>query len=124
MLPVYMLIWLLIQAVTGAQQAGAEVDAKLTAASVEFFVTLYPYCAIYAKRFHDFDRSGWWCIPLMVSYFFVAMLTPQMGQATEDQGASAVMFLLCAAVVVVNFLLLGIVRGNATTNRFGPPPPK
>lgn len=67
------------------------------------------------RRMHDCGRSGWWAVaalfaPLIVTIPMVAFGLPAAG--------------LIAAVVlgVVQIIWIGLIRGDADENRFGPPP--
>ena len=57
-------------------------------------LTLWPSLAIYAKRWHDRDKSGWWSL---------IMLVPLIG----------------ALWMIIE---LGFLRGTEGPNRFGPDP--
>ncbi len=57
-------------------------------------LTLWPSLAIYAKRWHDRDKSGWWSL---------IMLVPLIGS-------------------IWMIVELGFLRGTEGANRFGPDP--
>lgn len=74
-----------------AQQAMSGIMLPL---GILVLITLWPTLAIYTKRWHDRDKSGWWSLILFV---------PIIG--------SIWMLVEC-----------GFLRGTEGTNRFGPDP--
>lgn len=59
-----------------------------------FLVTLWPTLAIYAKRWHDVDKSAWWIL---------IGLVPAIGG-------------------IIALVFNGFIAGTPGPNRFGPPP--
>jgi uncharacterized membrane protein YhaH (DUF805 family) len=57
-------------------------------------VLAWPFIAMSAKRWHDFDRSGWWTLIILV---------PTIG-------------------MIVNIAIDGFIRGTAGPNRYGADP--
>ena len=38
---------------------------------ITYIVTLLPYIAVWARRLHDINRSGWWIIPISITSVFI-----------------------------------------------------
>ena len=104
-------------------------------------VLIYPTVCVYSKRLHDFGKSGWLvAIPYAV-FIIAAVIGVIAGGSAILMGASAganasaaaagalgglglmMLFLLIAFVVAIAFLLwVGLSKGDAGPNRYGPPP--
>jgi uncharacterized membrane protein YhaH (DUF805 family) len=69
-------------------------------------VTLWPICAIYAKRLHDLNLSGWWmlALPAITIFETAARLDPWN------------------LLVLVTIATFGLMRGTPGENRFGDDP--
>jgi uncharacterized membrane protein YhaH (DUF805 family) len=72
------------------------------------FIVLWPFSAIYAKRLHDLNASGWWLLTMPAMAI--------METATQFEGWD---FLALAAVMA-----LGAFPGTRGSNRFGDDPVK
>jgi uncharacterized membrane protein YhaH (DUF805 family) len=104
---------------------------------------IWPYIAVYAKRLHDFGKSGWLLmIPFGISCVAIVMAVMSGGAAIIGAGAlgsqgddaaaaSAALagmgvafgFLGLAFLVGLAFLLwVGLSKGDPAANRYGPPP--
>ncbi len=73
---------------------GAEPLSVVLLAILLLVLPLVPLCAVYAKRWHDRDKSGWWSLLL---------LAPVIGQLWI-------------------FVELGMVAGTRGANQYGPDP--
>jgi uncharacterized membrane protein YhaH (DUF805 family) len=73
------------------------------------------WITIFGRRLHDFDRSAWWLlliiVPVFASVIFMAATGAQMEMAL---GVGGLMQLLGTAI-------LGAIPGSPGENRFGPP---
>jgi uncharacterized membrane protein YhaH (DUF805 family) len=109
-----------------------------------WLLLIYPWVCVYAKRLHDFDKSGWMMlIPVVVGFLALIGAIVVGGvaaigaifTASTDSGADAgnwmavlgalgvaLAFLCIAAIVKLIFLLwVGLSRGDPGPNRYGPP---
>ncbi len=78
-----------------AAAAAADMMSKMAIPMIILLLlTLWPSLAIYTKRWHDRDKSGWWSLILLV---------PIIGG-------------------IWMLIELGFLRGTEGTNRFGPDP--
>ncbi|HEY0647516.1 DUF805 domain-containing protein [Phenylobacterium sp.] len=73
-----------------------------------------PLLFVWIRRFHDLGRSGWWA-PL-INVAMSATTTAVKFTAGPDASLAVNGVLAVGAIVV-----LGVLPGQATTNRFGPP---
>ncbi len=99
---------------------------------------IYPYVSITAKRLHDFGRSGWLAAAPLVAALALAIVAMLVGGAAmlarifgrgaaglAMMGGMGLIFMLWAVVGLagVAFLLwVGLTRGDAEPNAYGPPP--
>ncbi|MEE9381147.1 MAG: DUF805 domain-containing protein [Hyphomonadaceae bacterium] len=109
---------------------------------------IYPYVALYAKRFHDSGRTGWWFVPAILGFgviayfvgtFIQGMFAPDMQEmleiAAESGNISSIMEVsqeMSRKIFLPNLLAglamqfgLGYVvaslKSDPETNKFGPP---
>jgi uncharacterized membrane protein YhaH (DUF805 family) len=58
-------------------------------ASIASLVMIYPAVALYAKRWHDQSKSGWWTlvvlIPLLGAIYMIYMLGIKEGEPAANQ---------------------------------------
>jgi uncharacterized membrane protein YhaH (DUF805 family) len=76
------------------EQAMAQVSGMLVPLGIVLLLTLWPSLAIYTKRWHDRNKSGWWSLILFI---------PLIGG-------------------IWMLVELGFLRGTEGANRFGPDP--
>jgi uncharacterized membrane protein YhaH (DUF805 family) len=76
------------------EEAMAQMSGMMLPLGIVLLLTLWPSIAIYAKRWHDRDKSGWWSLILFV---------PIIGG-------------------IWMLVELGFLRGTEGANRFGPDP--
>jgi len=74
--------------------------------------------AIGAKRLHDRDRSGWW---ILLFYAVPAALWIIAGKMNNDL-AETILNVIGWIPWIWGFVELGLLRGTAGPNRFGPDP--
>jgi uncharacterized membrane protein YhaH (DUF805 family) len=98
----------------------------------------WPQFALYAKRLHDFGWSAWmWLVPFVVGvacgvFMYVsnpaalsAVTTPEQLQTLVLSPAMRTPLIaleVAVAVQLVFLLWVGITKGDAQANRFGPTP--
>lgn len=56
---------------------------------VAFIVLLYAQLAIYAKRFHDRGKSGWWSLVAFIPVIGVFWILIELGMLPGDPGPNA-----------------------------------
>jgi uncharacterized membrane protein YhaH (DUF805 family) len=69
--------------------------------------------AVWARRFHDLGRTGWWALAVVAVQF--ALIVPAMGL-----GEDAVL-LVSAATSTLAIVVMGAIPGQPHDNLFGPP---
>ena len=96
---------------------------------VIWLAVLLPSLAVTARRLHDTDRSGWWCLlPFglgLAGLVIGSALLVLSGESEASQGAAAIAGFLTIGGGLVGFiaLLAFLVRaGDEGDNRYGPPP--
>ena len=112
------LVTLLVQAIMGASTPGASMEVKANAAIFVFFITVYLQVALFIKRLHDFDWSGWWTVPAALLALLSAASTPYFESSVSDERHAA-WFLRVLLWAVVIFA--GAMSGNPGVNKYGPP---
>lgn len=84
----------------------AEVDFLLKLPSaISLFIVIWPLTAIFVKRLHDFNASGWWLVGM-------AALPP----------LSKMMSINLTILYLVVVAVLGLIPGARGSNRFGVDP--
>jgi uncharacterized membrane protein YhaH (DUF805 family) len=111
---------------------------------VAWLILLYPWVCVFAKRLHDFGRSGLFILlPFIVAFIAVvlgvifggltvlsAVWTAMQGgtepvswAALVGAGLTMLAFLALAGIVKFVFILwVGLSTGDPGENRYGPPP--
>jgi uncharacterized membrane protein YhaH (DUF805 family) len=89
-------------------------------AIVSVLVFAYPRICVLTKRLHDLNRSGWWqVLPNVVSN---ALSFGSTGLSATSPGVGALVG-LGSVVVTYGFIVwLGVAKGQARNNDFGPAP--
>jgi uncharacterized membrane protein YhaH (DUF805 family) len=83
-----------------------EVDFLLKLPTIiAFFIVVWPLTAIFVKRLHDFNASGWWLVGIAV--------LPPISKMTSIN--LTILYLVVVAV-------LGLIPGVRGSNRFGVDP--
>lgn len=68
------------------------------------------------RRLHDLGKTGWWVLG-------IGLLTVVIQAPAAVAGEAGVIFSLLAALISLGWTLwLGLAKGQAGENRFGPPP--
>jgi uncharacterized membrane protein YhaH (DUF805 family) len=81
------------------------------------YLTLFLFIRVYAARLHDFGRSAWWQA-IMYVLQFALVIALSLG-ARHQFGVA----ILAGFLVQLTFtILLGVIPGDRSANRFGPPP--
>jgi uncharacterized membrane protein YhaH (DUF805 family) len=86
---------------------------------------MWVYFAIFIKRLHDRDKSGWWMVP----FFAVPGLYNQFVDRLPDSPADLPLAFAAAGLCLWGFIEMYLLKGSPRTNRFGadplaPPPPR
>jgi len=99
-----MVIWFILGSVLGMSTMGGDpadaeammqnMTAMMIPTIIIVIILIYPALALYAKRWHDRNKSGWWSLILLV---------PVVGS-------------------IWVLIELGILRGTDGDNRYGPDP--
>jgi uncharacterized membrane protein YhaH (DUF805 family) len=81
------------------------------------YLSLALFIRVYAARLHDFGRSAWWQAIMYVLQFAIVIA---VGAGNHHQLGVAVLagFLVQLAFTIV----LGVIPGDRSANKFGPPP--
>jgi uncharacterized membrane protein YhaH (DUF805 family) len=79
---------------------------------------VWTYLAISIKRLHDRNRSGWWIVPLAV----LPCLYEHYEAAIPESYWFAPLGLASLVLSIWGFIELACLKGDASSNRFGPNP--
>lgn len=79
---------------------------------------IVPMAAVTARRLHDVGMSGWFQIPMLMSYlYYLELIWPNMFDYT------AVTVVLIAIVIYLVWLLIKLIKdSDLHANRYGPSP--
>jgi uncharacterized membrane protein YhaH (DUF805 family) len=81
------------------------------------YLTLFLFIRVYAARLHDFGRSAWWQAIMYVLQFALVIA---LSLGVRHQFGVAI---LAGFLVQLTFtIVLGVIAGDRSANRFGPPP--
>jgi uncharacterized membrane protein YhaH (DUF805 family) len=88
------------------------------------FILAYPAAAVFAKRLHDRNKTGWLAALLIVPMLIETVLDPAGGVTQTElvhwvYRATSAMTLLVALWFLIE---LGCLRGTDGDNRYGPDP--
>ncbi|MEG6508493.1 DUF805 domain-containing protein [Methyloligella sp. 2.7D] len=105
----------------GNELMGRLASGMMMVIVVAFLVGLISICV---KRFHDRNRSAWWMAPLyVVSIVSVFALSANQGVPAEGiANFGMAVHALWLGIVLWMLLELGILKGTAGPNQFGPDP--
>jgi uncharacterized membrane protein YhaH (DUF805 family) len=80
--------------------------------------------SIYVQRLHDRNKSAWWLVPFVFLPNATQVLLEHRDEFIDKipQELAAVLVIAAAALAVWAFVELGVLRGTAGDNRFGPDP--
>ncbi len=101
--------------------APVEAESKQFAATILGYVAFIPLAALFARRLHDLDRSGWWAlaaVPVLLVNSYQSM------RASLDAAPSSLPWWGSLAMLVpigIVFMFV-IAPGTEGRNRFGPDP--
>lgn len=101
--------------------APVEAESKQLAATIFGYVTAIPLAALFVRRLHDLDRSGWWAlagVPVLLVHGY------QSVRASLDAAPSSLPWWGSLAMLLpigIAFTFI-IAPGTEGPNRFGPDP--
>lgn len=100
-------------------------------------ILLYPQVCLFSKRLHDFGKTGWlYLAPIVLSVVLAGAMVAMSGaafftpggpgsmspSAAAGLGGGILLMALLLLVVNLGFLLwVGLSKGDAGPNRYGPP---
>jgi uncharacterized membrane protein YhaH (DUF805 family) len=91
------------------------------AVAILFLLILYCALAVTVKRLHDRDRRGWWILMFPLGFVVVLSVLTTFGDELDSLLYAAL--LAVALIIAVGAVLeLGLRRGTAALNRYGPDP--
>ena len=89
---------------------------------IVWLALLLPSLAVTARRLHDIDRSGWWCL-LPIGSGLAGLVVGVVMVVLFEQPSIAAFMTLAGGLAGFIALLVFLVRaGDAGDNRYGPPP--
>jgi uncharacterized membrane protein YhaH (DUF805 family) len=71
------------------EQAMAQVGNMMLPLGIVLLLTLWPSLAIYAKRWHDRNKSGWWSLILFVPIIGGIWMLVELGFLRGTEGANS-----------------------------------
>jgi uncharacterized membrane protein YhaH (DUF805 family) len=86
-----------------------------------FLLILYCALAVTVKRLHDRDRRGWWILIFPLGFVVLVSLLTTFGDELDALLYYALLA-LALLIAVAAVLELGLRRGTAALNRYGPDP--
>jgi uncharacterized membrane protein YhaH (DUF805 family) len=97
----------------------------LAVAMVVGYVTRTPFrgtdvllLIVAIPRLHDFGRSAWWAVAVLLLEFLAGVALAKLLPAPQLPVSIGMIAIVIAALTI----LVGFLRGTAGTNRFGPQP--
>jgi uncharacterized membrane protein YhaH (DUF805 family) len=87
-------------------------------------VLMVPMFALFVRRLHDQDRSGWWglLLPLSLVLSIPGIVTELRGDVAEIIAQKTTPAAIAAGLCALAVLVLCLLPGTEGTNRFGPDP--
>ncbi|WP_293407667.1 DUF805 domain-containing protein [Phenylobacterium sp.] len=73
------------------------------------------FAIVQIRRLHDFGRSGWWLLPVLLMPVCLPLVALQLGLLGDT-------LLVTLALYLAAYIWMGVRKGDAGDNRFGPPP--
>jgi uncharacterized membrane protein YhaH (DUF805 family) len=133
--PLYLVLvvafWVYALSIPGAYENGGPTpfptDPLGILGAIVFFlvlaVTTLAGAAITVKRLHDRDKAWWWLVIFVVAPDVLLFLAEVLAQSEllNDVAAFAIEF-AALAIATWGSVELGMLRGTAGANRFGPDP--
>ncbi|AKH87680.1 DUF805 domain-containing protein [Edwardsiella tarda] len=111
----WMGIWLLLLLVLFSL-AGAGM-LPLQAAAFLLVLSLWPTAAVWVKRLHDRNKSGWWALLAVLAWMLAAGNWMMLGPVW----VWALGRFLPLLIYIMLILDCGVFAGTAGDNRYGPP---
>ena len=85
---------------------------KLSMNSLFFIFFTIPLIAVFVRRLHDLNFSGWWYL------FFMTPIS--LGFSTVGKNIDKLFYVSIAFLII--FIILMCRKGTPTTNKYGEPP--
>jgi uncharacterized membrane protein YhaH (DUF805 family) len=133
--PVYFLLivafWIYALSIPGAYENGGPTpfpnDPLGILGAIAFFlvlaVTTLAGAAVTVKRLHDRDKAWWWLVIFIIAPDVLLILAEVLAQTEMLNEVSAIAIEFVAlALATWGSVELGLLRGTAGPNRFGPDP--
>lgn len=79
---------------------------------------LLPFPALFVRRLHDQDKSGWWSLLLLA----LIIGSVVFGEDFPGQTDQSIWLVLTFGILLVALLILSFWHGSDGENRFGPDP--
>jgi uncharacterized membrane protein YhaH (DUF805 family) len=99
------------------------VAALFPALLIWFAIGLWPTLAVFTKRWHDQDKSGWWNLSAPPFVFFAAVVITLVVFSTGYEGPLLILLPIALwASIIWTIIALGFIRGTNGPNRYGPDP--
>ena len=88
------------------------------------FVLMVPLFALFVRRLHDQDRSGWWglLLPLSLLLSIPRLVTEIRGDVAEMIAPKTTPAGIAAGLCALAVFVLCLLRGTEGANRYGPDP--
>ncbi|WP_157288237.1 DUF805 domain-containing protein [Uliginosibacterium gangwonense] len=91
--------------------------SPITFAAANFLVTGYTL-QLFLARIHDIGMSGRW----LILYGILTMIRVLMASSLQLGGVGTLLVLLIVLIEIIIFIMLAVMSGQSSDNRFGPAP--
>lgn len=86
---------------------------------------LLPTLSLQTRRFHDANKSGWLTVLFFICSFilgFVSSAFENLSSSSQNFTILTLVVIVCLAVYIWLFVILGFVKGTSSSNKYGPNP--
>ncbi len=101
--------------------AGIGLAGVLALVFLVFLLILYCALAVTVKRLHDRNRRGWWILMFPLGFFVLVSMLSEFGEALDSM-IYYTLLALALIIAIAAVIELGLRRGTAALNRYGPDP--
>lgn len=109
-----------------ALMLGLEFEDRLLVSKIVGWLIMVPLLALFVRRMHDQDRSGWWAIipAMLAAYNLIAQAIANRQGISARIGFEQATWPWdwVALPATLAFVVLFLLSGTAGPNRFGPDP--